>query len=219
MRSSAGPHTAGVRWPECMPEAPFRAVTIFTYKSSTFLDDPETGFWVVEYTERVVRVCAALLLGVHRECLLWYVLIDVIEFAGELGFTMEMPLGSRVNVPEVLELLDVIEATNYILLSEQWSDLQLRAIDYHSGRTGRGGDFVYYDRWWSHKIDDSSTPMCADATRILSDDLECCWVHLEEDVEKTPRDDTRDYHRSYGQPHSQINGWANCGASRSHHSG
>lgn len=51
------------------------------------------------------------------------------------------------------------------------------AIDYHSGRTGRGGDLVYYDPWRRDKIDESLARMGADETRILPDYLESGWVH------------------------------------------
>lgn len=39
---------------------------VFTYKSSTFLDDPVTGLSVVAYTERADRVGALLLLAIYN---------------------------------------------------------------------------------------------------------------------------------------------------------
>lgn len=75
---------------------------IFTYQSSAFMDDPGTGLWVVKYTERVVRVFVALLLAVFSEYSLSYGPTDIIEFACEIGFAMEVLLVSRANVREVL---------------------------------------------------------------------------------------------------------------------
>lgn len=178
---------------------------IFTYKSSTFLDDPETALWVVSYLERVVRVCAALLRAVYREHRLWYVPKDIVAFSRERGFSIKVPLRSRANVREVLELLDVIEATDFTPLPEQWCDRQLPGIDYHPGRTTRGGDFVYYNPWRRHKMDGLSARMSADSPRILPDDLKSGLVNPEEDVERTPHDDIRDYHPSYGWHYSQFN--------------
>lgn len=101
------------------------------YKSSTFLDEPETGLWVVVFTERIVQVCAALMLAMYSECRLWYVPTDIIAFARELWLAMEVLLGSIANVREVLELRDVIEATEFDLLPDQWRHRQPQAIDYH----------------------------------------------------------------------------------------
>lgn len=41
----------------------------------------------------------------------------------------------------------------------------------------------------------------------MRDDLEYAWVHVEEDVESTSRDDTQDYHHRYGWNHSQLHAW------------
>lgn len=85
---------------------------MFTDKSSTFLNDQETVLWVLGYTERVVRVFVAFMLAVYNEYRLSYIPTDFIAFTRELGFALEVALGSRANGREVLELLDVIEATN-----------------------------------------------------------------------------------------------------------
>lgn len=50
---------------------------------------------MVAYIERVARVCVALLYSEYRP---WYVPRDRTDFALELGFAMEVPLGSRANV-------------------------------------------------------------------------------------------------------------------------
>lgn len=122
----------------------FEKEPILTYKSITFLDDPDTGLWVVAYTERVFCVYAALRTDVYIECRLWYVPTYIIAFGRELGFAMEVSLGSRANVRELLEILDIIEAIDFSTFPEKSRFRQLRTIDYHLGRTERGSDFVYY---------------------------------------------------------------------------
>lgn len=93
-------------------------------------------------------------------------------------------------------------------LPEYLRDRQSRAIDYYPGRTGRVGDFVYCNPIPRHKVYDASNRIRADATRIVSDDLECGWVEQEEDVERTLCEDTRDYYVSYWWRHSQFHAWA-----------
>ena len=44
---------------------------MFSYPSSRFVADPTTEFWVVAYTERVVRICAGLLFDVYDTYRLW----------------------------------------------------------------------------------------------------------------------------------------------------
>lgn len=52
--------------------------------------------------------------------------------------------------------------------------------------------------------------MLADGTRIIPDYRECGWFHHEEDVDRTLRDDTRDYHPIYWWPQFQIYSWASA---------
>lgn len=154
---------------------------------------------MVAYIECGVRGCVALLLAAYSEYHLWYVPTEIIAFAQELGFVIEVPVGYSTNIRQVLDLLDIIEATDFTTLQEQCRDRQSLVIYYHTGRTIREGDCVFYDPCRGHKIDERSARMPADATRIISDDLECGWVHTMEDVEWTLHKDTRDYHPIYGR--------------------
>lgn len=61
------------------------------------------------------------------------------------------------------------------------------------------------------KIDEQSARTRANATRVIPDGLECGWVYVKEDVERRPRDDTRDHHPMYSWPHSQFHEWATAG--------
>lgn len=140
------------------------------------------GTWVVVYTERVICVCPSLLTPTYDEYRLWYVPPDIISFARELGMAMELPLGSRANVRELFEMIEVIKSTRFQDLPATWSDRRSLALDYHPGRTERGGDFLYYDPWSRQKIDEQAAASRASATRVILDDLECCWVHKKEDT-------------------------------------
>ena len=79
----------------------------------------------------------------YAEYRLWWVGVDIIKFARQLGVDMVVPLGSYRNVREALEMLDVIESTRFELLPSSWSERTPRDIDYHRGRRGPGGDFFY----------------------------------------------------------------------------
>lgn len=106
---------------------------------------PESGLWAVAYTELVPRLCAAVLKAVYLEYLLWYVTPDVIGVDCEVGAGKPIALVSRVNVRECLELFEVIESTRIDQLPSSCSELTNLSVNHHPGRTGAGGDLVYYD--------------------------------------------------------------------------
>lgn len=56
---------------------------------------------------------------------------------------MEVALGSRANVREVLEFLEIIESTRFQDLPENWPNRTTRSVDYQPGLTERGRDFIY----------------------------------------------------------------------------
>ena len=95
---------------------------------------------MVAYTERVVRICSALLMTAYSQYRIWYLSPTVIRFARELGMNMEIPLGSTANVRELLEMLDVIESTRFEALPSSWNEPVSRSIDYRPGRSGPRGD-------------------------------------------------------------------------------
>lgn len=100
----------------------FEQEPIFEYKPSDFIHDGDTGLLVVIYTERVVLVCTALLFSTYYEYCLWNVWPDIIHFAHELGMAMRLPLGSRVTVHKVLEMLEIIDLTRFEDLPDVWRD-------------------------------------------------------------------------------------------------
>lgn len=85
--------------------------------------------------------------------MLWYVPVDIIAFARELGMALAVPFGSRENVCKLMELLKVIESTRYDLLPTVWRNRKNRAVDHHLSRCEVGGDFVYCDPFGRRKIE------------------------------------------------------------------
>lgn len=67
-----------------------------------------------------------------------HVRTDIIASVGEIGFKMEVELGSHSTVREVSKLLVIIEPTDFDWFSKQRRDRQSRATDYHPGRPGTG---------------------------------------------------------------------------------
>lgn len=118
---------------------------IFSCKSTTLLDDRESGLLVVAYTENVLRVCAVPLVAVYAVYRLWHVPPDIIGFARNLVMNMSVALGSRAIVRKVLELMEVIESTRFEAFPNAWGDCTLRTLHYHPGRVSTRRDFVYYD--------------------------------------------------------------------------
>ena len=178
---------------EVPQEFRFEQEPVFSYKSSLLISDRGTGLWVVAYTERVVRVCAAVLYAAYDEYVLWYVPPDIINFARQLGMAMAVPLGSCANVREVLEMLTVIESTVFSYLPSPWNERTHRATDYHPGPRDEGADFVYYDPWQRCKVDAKTAISRKSATRVVPMDMPYGWMHEEDDRERTPRDASRDF--------------------------
>lgn len=94
----------------------FEMEPVFPYNDRAFIDDRDTGLWVLAYTERFVRVCVVLMLVLYDEYLLWYLPQDVISFVRHLGMAIETALESRAKAREMLELFIVIESTRWNLL-------------------------------------------------------------------------------------------------------
>lgn len=75
------------------------------------IEDREYGLWVVAYTERVLRMCASLLMDMYTEYRLWVVPIDIIGFARghryvcHIGIPCELPGGSRTTGVNRVDLI------------------------------------------------------------------------------------------------------------------
>ena len=93
------------------------------------MDDVQSGFWVIDYTERVVRILSPLLMASYSQYRLWYGSPTVIRFVHELDMNMELPLGSAANVRDLLEMLDVIESTRFEALPSSWNKRVSWSID------------------------------------------------------------------------------------------
>ena len=53
----------------------FEQEPLFSYCARALIDDEQSGLWVVAYTERVVRICSALLMTAYSQYRLWYCLL------------------------------------------------------------------------------------------------------------------------------------------------
>lgn len=126
-------------------------------------------------TERVVRVGAAVLVAAYAECWLWYIPVDKISFTGELGMAMGVPLVSRANVREPLDILEVIESTLFDLLPTGWRNRTNSAVDHHLGRCGERGDFFSYYPFPCRKIDEVTAQCQLSPTRIIPDYVPTGW--------------------------------------------
>ena len=96
--------------------------------------------WVAAYTELVLRVIAAIIFDVYDPYRLLCFPPDVLRFARQLGDDMMTYLGLLRNVRKALELMDVIETSNFELVDFSWKDRSNRATDYHVGRKRPGWD-------------------------------------------------------------------------------
>ena len=116
----------------------FEQEPLLSYCARALIDDGQSGLWLIAYTERVVRICSALLMRAYSQYLLWYLSPTVIRLAPELGVNMAIPLGSAANVRELLKMLDVIQSTQLEALQSSWNERISRSIDYHPGAAGLG---------------------------------------------------------------------------------
>lgn len=91
--------------------------------------------------------------------------------------------------------MSIIESTQFELFPSSCRARQNRATDYQCGRTGPGAAFVYYDPHERRKIDEAAAKSRAATTRVIPDDAPRGWDYdLDEvDVERQPRDWSRDY--------------------------
>ena len=91
----------------CTAELP----PIVTYMSSYLIDDPNSGWWTVVYTEFVARQAVFVLWDVYDSCRLWRLLPKVREFVFELN--LSFVLGSRRNYPELKRLVRVMDELDW----------------------------------------------------------------------------------------------------------
>lgn len=112
--------------------------TILLYNSSAFVADRDTGLWVLSYTERVVRVCEALLIEMYDYFNLWYVPPDIIALSKTLGVGMAVALGYNANVRQLFNLLDVIDATQFDRLPRNWQRCSCQVAYYYPRETVAG---------------------------------------------------------------------------------
>ena len=151
----------------CNAELPM----IFSYKMDE-LHDPQSGYWVVAYTEWVVKVAAFILFDVYDSYRLWALSPAMIEAIGQLN--LDQALGNRENARELRRLVAVIENTRFSDFPAEW-----RARGSHAsldpGRQGPGADFIYYNPWTRSAVSRDDARDLAARERVIPDGHPMGW--------------------------------------------
>lgn len=98
---------------------------------------------MVEFTGRDISFCSAVIMAAYEQYYLWYVSLDFIAFARRFFMDMAVVLGSRVNVLEPLEMLEIIESISFNTFPNACREHTVLSINYHDGQTDPGGYFIY----------------------------------------------------------------------------
>lgn len=91
---------------------------MFTYKVEE-LHGPMIGWLVVAYTEFAAKVASLVSFKFYDNYRLWALSPDMIRCIRELDLTAV--LGCRGNADEIIQLLRVIERTNFAVLEDSWT--------------------------------------------------------------------------------------------------
>ena len=103
------------------------------------IGDPESGYWMLAYTEKTARTCAFIMMDAYDNYRLWNVSQRMISFMRKLNLVPI--LGNQANVDEFNHMLGLIEDTNFRTLPTTWrSDGKRRHGTYMVG-----AEFMYYD--------------------------------------------------------------------------
>ena len=129
--------------------------TVITYLTSALHGHPESGYWVVVYTEFVAQVAAFVLWDAYDNRRLWALSPDMIRFIRELD--LSRVLGSAENFQELLRLVNRIEQKDWLTVPETNSSRSRGArggpgrqsrryhVDHSPGKTSAGGDYFHFD--------------------------------------------------------------------------
>ena len=154
----------------CCAELP----PVFTYKAEQLMD-PESGWWVVAYTEFVLRVAAYLLFDAYDNLRVWAMSPDMTRLLKEIDLVG--PLGSEANSTEALRIVAAIESINFDNQPENWRSRG----NYASGSTGRNGpgaDYVYYNVCQDRLITEREASELAQRRRVIPDGHPRGWDHV-----------------------------------------
>lgn len=104
----------------------------------------------------------------------------------------KVELGSRSNVCDLMELVNVVETTQCSSPPSTWYKLMYRAIYYHPGPVDERADFVFSDPLKRRNIDQHNATIRASTKCVVSEYMSFSWCHEEKDIERTPHDQSRD---------------------------
>lgn len=144
---------------------------VFSYKMRE-LHDPNSGYWVVAYTEMVIKTAAFLLFEVYDNFRLWALSPHTIEFIRTLD--LDSALGSRSNATEILRLCTVIENKDYTRLPTEWR-VRGHGVSLSGGRRSAGADWMYYDPWSRCEISAATAADYARRPREVPDGHPTGW--------------------------------------------
>jgi len=151
----------------CNAELPM----IFSYKMDE-LRDPQSGYWVVAYTEWVVKVAAFVLFDVYDSYRLWALSPAMIEALGQLN--LDQALGNRENARELRRLVAVIENTRFSDFPAEWR-ARGSHVSLDPGRQGSGADFIYYNPWTRSAVSREDARELAARERVIPDGHPMGW--------------------------------------------
>lgn len=136
----------------------------FSYVWREMMEDENSGWLVVIFTEFTCKVASFILQDVYDNYRLWALSSDTIRCLR--GLDLVGVLGNQENVDELHRLLDVIDSTNFNQLPESWRQRGERMHDYSPGRVGPGADWMYYDPWARRTVTEAVARQKAEEPRI-----------------------------------------------------
>jgi hypothetical protein len=190
----------------CLAELPM----VFTYRMRELMD-PESGWWVVAYTEYAMKAAVYILMDVYFNYRLWCLsphLIDAFE-----GLDLGVALGCGANVCEFRRLLGVMRSIDYSIRPSDWTARGDNADNTPAersrrgwGRQGPGADYVYYDPWRREVITKlHAKQLLRNPRPVLPDGHPVGWDHsrIPEEGWASPSVG------GAGLPPGGVSGWAN----------
>ena len=118
---------------------------VLTYLGSKMINRPDSGFWTIFYTEWVAKLAATFLWVAYDSYELWCLPPAVCE--GMKSLSLGSVLGNPHNAEDMLDLLEVVEQTNWEEVPIAQSRRSTMANIRSPGRNANSGDFIYFDPW------------------------------------------------------------------------
>ena len=122
---------------------------VFGYRMRELME-PNSGWWVVAYTEQAIKIAVHIIMEVYFNLRLWSVSPHLTRALGEIN--IDAALGCAANIEEFRRHLGFIESTDYAAMPFSWTclgyvNVRVGAHQNRRGwsRQGPGADFIYFD--------------------------------------------------------------------------